>query len=727
MTWLGFCPQLLLANTNTVAAPALPVQQASEPLSVDSQEHLLLVVQLSEIKGDVSVQKQGTQNFQAISADTKLSMGDTIKTGDGSCRVSIDGKSQLALQANSTLRITEALRNRKNQDDSTKLLLQNGKLMVKLPKLKQGSSFEVNTPTAVAVVRGTTFYLNVGIYQGKDNTQMYVDESKGGVLFKNILNGKELLVPAFSLSNAFNDGRLDEPRQLTAEQKEAFIQNFETNSGSGANQQFGIEELPTPNALPPAPPIQDVLKDILPDTTNEGQISDAVLDKLAEQNISELNGFTPPPSLSNPGFVPPTDDNTNPPKDDTNPPKDDTGGNGNTGGNGGTDVPVVTDEDKGIILEEVGNILDDQNFDFLDANQAVAQDAQTGKVFTDVHGNRVRTDQYIFHQNTDVAEAGSLSSVVLLSITQRAGEYQNGVSAFWFQTIFNRALTDADGPIRDLPWNDWMNVVTKDELTNVSLPDGLPAEFDQYIVHEHFSGGANGPDLYPAAIIGVFTSGEQPNAANPIRGSVLFGEFYTDPLLASSDQGNFWVQGLFGDITAITTSNGENILSLNLGGEGFASLNGETISYLDRSGFQTTGFSSHTRLGELDTEDGINYFKGNSIHPAFFEQQYGENRFLYGSFLPINDQGQVIDAPGFNVHGLRDLVHPNRLVNGGNYNLEVLWVYGIGDADSFQEQFRIDTIITPEIFGDFGLKGPSGIVDRSTIFPASLDDDSQNF
>ena len=42
---------------------------------------------------------------------------------------------------------------------------------------------------------------------------------------------------------------------------------------------------------------------------------------------------------------------------------------------------------------------------------------------------------------------------------------------------------------------------------------------------------------------------------------------------------------------------------------------------------------------------------------------------------------------------------PNPLVNEGSYNLEVILLYGYADnEDSFHEDFRIDTIITPEIF-----------------------------
>ena len=39
----------------------------------------------------------------------------------------------------------------------------------------------------------------------------------------------------------------------------------------------------------------------------------------------------------------------------------------------------------------------DPDFDHADANLVKISDAQTGKVFTDVFGNRVRVDQYIFH------------------------------------------------------------------------------------------------------------------------------------------------------------------------------------------------------------------------------------------------------------------------------------------------------------------------------------------
>ena len=87
---------------------------------------------------------------------------------------------------------------------------------------------------------------------------------------------------------------------------------------------------------------------------------------------------------------------------------------------------------------------------------------------------------------------------------------------------------------------------------------------------------------------------------------------------------------------------------------------------------------------------------------------------------------QAAQTFGSIITSIRDLLNPNPHVNGGNYNLEILLAYGHDEGTDFVEEFRIDAILTPEIFSPYGSKLPGGAPDTSTSFPAALFPDSDH-
>ena len=666
---LGLVPGVLLASSAPVAAPVgapAPATSNSAPLEVESSESLQ--VKVTEVQGDVS----------AKNGDV-LHSGDTLKTGDGSCRLVINGSSTLWIEPQTTLKISTALHNIKDKSNDIRLDLPMGRLKVQLSKLKTGSTFEVTTPTAVATVRGTTFFLNTGNFQGSGGTEIYVDETKAGVLFKNIMSGKSVLVPAFSLSNSHEDGALQDPQHLTPEQRDAFIQKWETEVPSGASQQFGIEEIPLNPAG--APGGTDPLKGLFSEDQRT-LVNDALRDKLAEQNIGGANGFPPVTILESP--APKTDDDTENPPDDEEPVQE----------------TPITPAEKNMVLETIDEIVDELAFDFVDANQARVADAQTGKTFKDVHGNRVRVEQYIF-QPTD-------SSVMLMALTQREGEYQHGLTTAVFFTQFNRPITESDGLLRELPWNDYMKVVRRDDLEG----SNAPGQFDQFIVYAHHDAELGAPTLFPLEMGAMFVSALSETTDFSQFGMIIFGETYTDPRpiqLASGE--TFYAQGVDEESLLIFHGAGEIISSTSnhSGGEHevFTSFGGpNNLSFSSRDGAQSTGFSSVSGLGDLDTTAGLDAFRNANVHPAFFEETYGGARALYGVFLPIDDAGNVLEAPGFKLHGLRDAFNPNAQINGGHYNLEFIFAYGSVQDDTFSELFRIDAIYMPVPLADYDWNDP---------------------
>ncbi len=682
------------ADTTSAPAPPLPLAGSpADPLMGDTREEAL-GARISEINGEVFVKRPGAADFESVKKRSPLGEQDTVKTERGSCRIVFNRKADLVIGPKTILTIDRASHDLAAKTDTTMLLLQEGRLQVNLAKLKKGSSFEVKTPTAVAVVRGTVFYLTVGAINSVLASQLYVDESDGGVLFRNSGNGQSVLVPSFAMADALATGELTEPKPMSQEERNAFVEAWQKQlEPSAQSQQFGIEEVALyPGVLPPGGLLPDPLKNNLP----AGAFSDALQDKLSEQNIPGANGLT-------------TEEVQAPPE-----------------------VPAPSQEDAAaaqetqLLREEIARLSSDIDFERTDANLAQVADSQTGKVFTDVHGKRVRVDQYIFISPPQPDPFPQ--TVSFLSLTARAGEYQNGVTALLFNTFFNRNIGPEDGPLRDLPWNDYLRVVRTEDLG----PTELSPFFDQFIVHEHAEGQ---PDLFP---LGFSLSLFNPIRAGGGQDFVTFSEVYSPLIDPDAWGGEYWIQARIGESVLIqqfggdtvtatsTTPSGPDLFTVTVNGEPFQKSNDNS------SGRQTAAFASDLpHIADLDSAAGINYYRdlpvnetddfANHVHPAFFEEHYGTNRMLIGAFLPIDDLGQVINAPGFTLHGIRDVVRPNPLVNGGNYNLELLLAYGLENPDgTFSESFRIDALVRPELFSSYGSKNPDLSLDTSTDFPASL-------
>lgn len=727
---LGLYPAIGLANTAPLTAPMVPAQSTST-VPLEMEQSATRKVEIKEAKGEVTVQRQSSGLFQNIQSGDVMLAGDSIKIGDGSCRLLLDGKDDLFLGPHTAMKIAEASRNEQDKTNITRLDLESGKLKVMLSKLKKGSKFEVTTPTAIAAVRGTVFYLNIGNFQGQGATQLYVDETHGGVFFRNMVTGESFTVPAFSMSTSFADGRMNEPQHLNSEQRDHFVKHWE-RPGSNPSQQFGIEEISIPNPPPVNTGASDALNNLL-DTHTGPPTNDAAQDKISDQNIPGANGLSAPSTSTSAS----TDAATTDPGTTT------------------PDTPTE-DQEKAMIRAEIARIRVDQDFDHADANLARISDAQTGKVMTDVFRNRVRVDQYIFH------DASTPNTVQFLSLTARTSGNQIGVSSILFSTVFNRPM-GSDVDIKSLPWNDYMNVVTRDDIAknlHIALP-GTPgfdpvaynALADEYILHEHAPGLTQGDSL--TALYPVLFSVQ---LTNPVAGRagtdmIEFDDFFSPPVPLILNTPNtslgyqsFTAQSEYKNWTIVAPFQDQQIKLVHyLGGSQTISIGGgdprtfiDNPSDSDNSGPQTASFASNFNPSNLQN---INYYRAlNDEHPSYFDNRLGDRldansaaivtNHLIGVFVPIDNDGHIIDQPGFQVRGARDILNPNPLVNGGNYNLEIIMMYGYTDNQPiagsqdglFHENFRIDVIVTPEIFSLFSnYQG-----DESSLFPPALHPDDDN-
>lgn len=108
------------------------------------------VATLKEIQGEVSVQPAGSapETWNAVTQETALNNGDSVKTGNGSCLLAYSNQAEFRVQPNTSLTIQE-------QTDTQDINLKLGALKAKVNKAMVVKPFQVVTPTAVGAVRGT--------------------------------------------------------------------------------------------------------------------------------------------------------------------------------------------------------------------------------------------------------------------------------------------------------------------------------------------------------------------------------------------------------------------------------------------------------------------------------------------------------------------------------------------------------------------------------------------
>lgn len=132
------------------------------------------VAMISEISGSVSVKDAQEKSFKKAKENQALFEGDEVQTKKGaSCELALKNDSVARLDENSHLKLTEIKTTSKGAKTSLKLFF--GKVLNVVNALTgSDASYQVETPTTVAGVRGTEFAMeatedetNVGVFSGK--------------------------------------------------------------------------------------------------------------------------------------------------------------------------------------------------------------------------------------------------------------------------------------------------------------------------------------------------------------------------------------------------------------------------------------------------------------------------------------------------------------------------------------------------------------------------------
>ena len=121
------------------------------------------LAQAETVTGKVLVQHSGKGDFTPLSAGEFIKTDDVVKTGaDGKAEFKWADGTRLNILPDSDLVVRKANYNMAKKSDESQFRLNNGTIFVRIMKsLAPQSKFEVETPTAVAAVRGTIFMVRV--------------------------------------------------------------------------------------------------------------------------------------------------------------------------------------------------------------------------------------------------------------------------------------------------------------------------------------------------------------------------------------------------------------------------------------------------------------------------------------------------------------------------------------------------------------------------------------
>jgi hypothetical protein len=121
----------------------------------DSHPTTALVI---AVVGDVMVIRKGSAEATSLAVGHQLNQEDTVRALNGSAMIKFADESRLLLKANSTIRMSTLQFYDPTQLVNTRVELLKGRVRAEVKKVTNANSrYEIETPAAVAAVRGTEF------------------------------------------------------------------------------------------------------------------------------------------------------------------------------------------------------------------------------------------------------------------------------------------------------------------------------------------------------------------------------------------------------------------------------------------------------------------------------------------------------------------------------------------------------------------------------------------
>ena len=186
------------------------------------EEHSVIAV-TTKAKGNVSHRAWNSEDYINLLPAKALNDGDHIQTGDNGfgALVYLDDKSMVKIKENTNFDILGT----KNQGQiSKRLKINNGTIKASIQKGKEGG-FVIETPTSVATVKGTEFWM----VTSAEGDQVFGLE--GTVELKNIISGNIIMVEINQTGTSLQTGEINvattDPANIPTEDEKQEINNFE--------------------------------------------------------------------------------------------------------------------------------------------------------------------------------------------------------------------------------------------------------------------------------------------------------------------------------------------------------------------------------------------------------------------------------------------------------------------------------------------------------------------
>ncbi len=181
---------LAMGKTTFVIVASMVALMCLAAVMLQSLVVLQRIAYVSDVRGDVKVQRHGSEGFLPLSDGSYVRAGDVVRTGQGSAVLKwVDG-TRVRIASDTTLQVLKCQFNTATDATVSVFKLDVGRVWIRVRKLlSPRSKFEVITPTATAGVRGTVFYVEV---DPAGQTKIAVAE--GAVAVEG--NGQEMLVPS---------------------------------------------------------------------------------------------------------------------------------------------------------------------------------------------------------------------------------------------------------------------------------------------------------------------------------------------------------------------------------------------------------------------------------------------------------------------------------------------------------------------------------------------------
>lgn len=609
-----------------------------------SAQYITQPVTINAVVGKVEVLLSGALDWQEASLGLELKEGDQIRTTEAAkAELVLPDGSFIRMKEKTVLIVETARQNLPSQDTAYNLNLRVGEIMLELQKIKPGSKFEVQTPTAVAAVRGTTYYIRTGTktVDGVEKAFVEIFVDSGVVSLTNILSQEGCVVNQGAGAIVYDDGTVEGPFDIPPAAQEAWKSGFEmVYDDKRGMRDVEEEDGDTGEDVDDITDSQnDSLEGALQDEGNEQEIAGlARVENLTSGQGAEntAGGTTTGPQTGEEEEQPDLDgdgiaDIEDAFAEDATIDLDTTFNDINEDpvtvkGYGSRDDLRQAAIDNLLAIQDLRQDIQDMISDIqvrqFEAVKEEIFDHQAAKVMTDRWGNRVRVEEYISKPTND--------QVQILALNLRTAGPNAGISSLDFRVQFDQDISNTT--LRDLPWDDYMsNPIVRDYIGEI--PQG-PDQDAQLIVYK------NGDTYYNPTTQGYpLPESFSLEVKNPYAESVKAQETYSG--LNQHPQGNpdIWYQ--------IENS---STISIN-----------NVVREYDNDNW------------EEDWGQGWN--RSNRFT---FLERFADESWLMGVFYLVNDDGSLVALPASiqelathdyldEVRGIRDCINPD-------FNLEMVFL-----------------------------------------------------